>query len=377
MTATACPPAAEPTPVALRDIEQALARCMKAAHAPTQTPVQWARMSNLVVFCNTPDGANQVKAAVPGIVAIHPARVILLLTEADAGDRDVSASVGILSQRGHSGQPICSEQITLRASGRGIERLPYIVRGLLISDLPTNLWWAAPTPPPLAGPLLYDLAEHAQQLIYDSLGWTDPHRAVAATASWLARFERGPEEGAWRVASDLSWRRLKYWRRLLAQALDPSAAPGVLEQILQVIVEHGPHAVTQAWQLVGWLASRLRWRVQATNVQPGVQISWQVAAPQGTARLRIHRLAEGPAEVRRMRIEHGAGDGTAALLVEVEDDRRLAALPEGTGLVRRTITVQPQTLVTLVARQLSDRERDPVFRESMAVAQVFAQSVPN
>src|SRR5437764_15349455 len=106
MTVTANPASAEPTPVALPDIEQALARCMKAAHAPTQTPVQWARMSNLVVFCNTADGAKQARAAVPGIVAIHPARVIQLLTEADAGDRDVSASVGILSQRGHSGQPI-------------------------------------------------------------------------------------------------------------------------------------------------------------------------------------------------------------------------------------------------------------------------------
>jgi hypothetical protein len=31
--------------------------------------------------------------------------------------------------------------------------------------------------------------------------------------------------------------------------------------------------------------------------------------------------------------------------------------------------------VELVGRQLSDRSRDPVFRESMAVAQVMAQSV--
>jgi hypothetical protein len=37
--------------------------------------------------------------------------------------------------------------------------------------------------------------------------------------------------------------------------------------------------------------------------------------------------------------------------------------------------VQPQPLADLVARQLSDRERDPVFHDSMAVAQVFARSV--
>ena len=47
---------------------------------------------------------------------------------------------------------------------------------VLIGDLPTNLWWTAATPPPLAGHLLYDLAENAQQIIFDSIGWTEPAR---------------------------------------------------------------------------------------------------------------------------------------------------------------------------------------------------------
>jgi hypothetical protein len=37
--------------------------------------------------------------------------------------------------------------------------------------------------------------------------------------------------------------------------------------------------------------------------------------------------------------------------------------------------VQPATLSALVANQLSNRERDPVFRESMAVAEVLARTV--
>jgi hypothetical protein len=48
---------------------------------------------------------------------------------------------------------------------------------------------------------------------------------------------------------------------------------------------------------------------------------------------------------------------------------------EGTDMAARTVTVQPQPLADLVARQLSDRDQDPVFHESMAVAQVLAQSV--
>src|SRR5207302_11357625 len=106
---------------------------------------------------------------------------------------------------------VCSEQITLRAKAQCVTQLPFAVRSLLIGDLPTNLWWASTQPPPLAGPLLYDLAEYAHPVVYDRHGWAEPHRGVAATAPWLERFERGPRQGRWRVASDLNWRRLKYW----------------------------------------------------------------------------------------------------------------------------------------------------------------------
>ena len=58
-----------------------------------------------------------------------------------------------------------------------------------------------------------------------------------------------------------------------------------------------------------------------------------------------------------------------------EDEKRLSAHLEGVSGAPRTVTIRPQSLAELVGRQLSDRERDPVFRESMAVAQVFAQSV--
>ena len=86
------------------------------------------------------------------------------------------------------------------------------------------------------------------------------------------------------MASDLNWRRLKYWRRILTQAFDPVINPGGYQSITEIQVEHGPHAVTQAWQLVGWLASRLHWRVQSSRVQPGVEIDWLVKHPNGSFR---------------------------------------------------------------------------------------------
>jgi glucose-6-phosphate dehydrogenase assembly protein OpcA len=253
--------------------------------------------------------------------------------------------------------------------------LPFAVRALQIGDLPTNLWWASSQPPPLAGPLLYELAEHAQQIMYDSLGWLEPARAVAATGTWLEQIERESANGRWRVASDLNWRRLKYWRRLLAQALNPASAPGAAESVSEISVEHGPHAVIQAWELMSWLASLLGWQVLTGKVRPGLEIGWRFASSQGEPRLRIRRLEQGPPEIRRVRIACQLEGKPVMLNLVAESELRLAILLEGVDAAPRTMNVPKRTPAELIGRQLSDREPDPVFRESMAVAQVFAKSL--
>jgi hypothetical protein len=48
--------------------------------------------------------------------------------------------------------------------------------------------------------------------------------------------------------------------------------------------------------------------------------------------------------------------------------------PEGVVQAEpRTLSVPAQSRAEMVARQLSDRERDPVFHESMEVARQLAQ----
>jgi hypothetical protein len=337
-TSTAVLAAEDFVPAGLGGIEREVSRQMKEAQGPGEAPVSLARMSNLVIFCNRADQAAAVSALVPDIVTVHPARVLLLFSEPGAEGAEISAAVKVRGKKAGS-QFICSEQIVLRAREAAIDSLSFAVRALAIGDLPTNLWWASTQPPPLAGTLLYGLAEYAQQLVFDSQGWVDPHRAVAATANWLAGFERTPEQVRWRVASDLNWRRLKYWRRLLAQGLDPHSMPGV------------------------------------AKIQLGVEMSWQVATPHGTLRLRIRRLPDGPSEIRHVRIGCKIDATPCVIDCVVEDERRLAGTLEGVTAAPQTVTLQRESVAELVSRQLSDRSPDPVFRQSMAVAQVFAQSV--
>lgn len=359
--------------VSLRDVERELSQQLKAAQGPGEEPVQRARMSNLVIFCASHEQAARISADLPAIVAVHPARVLMLIGDDENGTRDLKAQVTVRHHR--VGKTLsCTEQVTLHAHGTAVAQLPFAVRSLLIGDLPTNLYWAAPSPPPMSGPLLQELAEEAQQIIFDSIGWREPARGVVATGSWVDDLERTSTANRWRVASDLNWRRLKYWRRLLAQALDPVSAPGVIESISEIHIEHGPHAVIQAWELIAWLSSRLHWQVLTGRVQPAVAITWRFLAPQGDVRVRMKRLEEGPPEIRRMHINCYLEGVPSALHLVVEEDR-LAMILEGRDAAPRTMNRPQHNLVELVGRQLSDRERDPVFYESLGVAQSLARSV--
>lgn len=364
--------------VALSQVEHELTRRRQAVqqlHCESEAPVIRACMSNLVIYTDSPTLGADVSAQVPTIVALHPARVLLLIAEPAAPTPELLAFVGVRGRLIDPGRWVVTEQITLRARGTAVERLPFAVRSLVIGDLPTNLWWATHQPPPMGGSLTYELAEHAQQVIYDSNGWRDPPRDMAATAGWLTTIDRVDNSLAWRVASDLNWRRLKYWRRLLSQALDPSAAEGALTSITELVVDHGPHAVIQAWELVSWLASRLNWRVRGSAVEPGVELTWHCDTGHGGVRVCIRRRPDGPSEVQRLRIACTLDGQPSSLTIFVEDGRRLALQPEGATVATRTITARPQPLAELLARQLSDREDDPVFGEAMGVAQVFAQSL--
>ncbi len=367
--------AATPGPqylVPLKDAERELNRQMKLLQGAPHRPLQRARMSNLVIFCSSLEDSILINEQVPAISAVHPARTILLVGE-PGPDRELTTRVTVRPVGPGAMHYACAEQVTLHAGGCVVDRLPFAVRSLLIGDLPVNLWWAAATPPPLSGSLLHDLAEDAQQIIYDSVGWPDPARGVAATGGWLEQIERPGVR--WRVASDLNWRRLKYWRRLLDEALGFLSREDVAEVVSEIHLEHGPHGMVHAWLLGSWMTAWLGWKVQVGKVTPGRETVWRFRTPSGEGAVFIRRLDEGLPEVRRLRISARiAGQGTS-LLVESDVPGRLSSRIEGSDSQPRTVSMPPSSPAEFIARQLSDRERDPAFRESMATATVMAQSL--
>jgi hypothetical protein len=89
----------------------------------------------------------------------------------------------------------------------------------------------------------------------------------------------------------------------------------------------------------------------------------------------VKRLPDGEATIHRLRISCTLDSKPVTMNFQPEDGGRLSITLEGIDAAARTVTTPPQTPAELVGRQLSDRERDPVFRQSMSVAQQLAKSV--
>lgn len=329
-----------------------------------------ACMANLIVFCSDAEELRRAEADAPAIVRRHPSRLLLLESGSDAGEAELEATVSAYCHLGGSGAKLCSEAVTLRANEAATPRLPAATRSLLIGDLPTALWWtASKRPPPHFGDLLHRLASMANQVIYDSRGWLDPVEGVIATANWAAQ----PGEEA--AISDLAWRRLKPWRRLVAQTLDPALLPGALESIREVEIEHGPHALPKAWLLIGWLACRLGWTPQKGQVEPGVEVTWGFDAPSSPLRVTVRRRSQGEAEVERVAIRWGGAQAKHQETFARLGPDRIAVLHDDSQEPVRTLAAPMVERAALVARQLPNFGRDELFHRTLAISRTMARAL--
>jgi hypothetical protein len=258
--------------------------------------------------------------------------------------------------------------VTLSARGAAVKTLPSTARALLVGDLPTNLFWATPEAPPLSGALYGELAAMSSQVIFDSLGWLEPVRSMNAMGK--LRQDRP-------LLHDVCWRRLKGWRRILSQGFDPTFAPGALESLGSLTLRHGPHALSQCWLIVGWLARRLGSRPEGGKIAGGTELTWRFTSPRGPIRVTAQRQPEGPPEILSLAVAP-AGSGAAPILTfKNRGAGHLTVETSGATPSMRSLTIPLGTRSTMVARQLSDLVPDPLFRDTLAVACTMAAALPH
>ncbi len=347
--------------VDVADIEKALNRLWDTLHADDEGEVGVTRacMSNLIIACQSEAQAMDVAAGIPQLVELHPARVFLL-TELTRNDLSIDVQVSAHCRRADGGKQLCSEHVDIRFHPERVDRLGSVLRPLLIGDLPTALWWASNQPPPASGDYFATLADLSDQVIYNSVGWPNPAEGVRLMARWVSSEQR--------PVFNLAWRYLKPWRRILAQVMDPQVAPGALENIQQITLTHGPHALPLSWLLVGWLASRLGWKPHKGKLQSGNKAQWVFKANGKDMQVEIIRLDEGSPQVYRLEMKWlGPNPGHAAFVYG--DDEWLSLDAEHSTLPPAEIHARQPQKEAMIAAQLAHRAKDRLFQQAVGVVQ--------
>jgi glucose-6-phosphate dehydrogenase assembly protein OpcA len=334
-------------------IEAALRELIKQCHAENGGFVS-ARALNMIVFVDSRSSV-EISKRLAGVGRYHASRLIVLSYEQGRTRLDARAVVVADGEPAKGEFGLLRETVTVEIGERHLDDLVTIVDPLVVTDLTTLLW--SPNGYPEA---VDSLLELAQAVLVDSLdepSWRD------AVARSCALGERG-------YVVDLAWLRSTPWRERLAASFDPPVMRAELERIETVAVRHHPDSTIAAMLLVGWLGSRLSWKVSRLTGD-GPTLTGYAEADGGQIAVRLEQAPEqdvrglesvaiATSSGRRLGLRRGPG-GLRVRSRNVEGDERewtiLGASRGESGILGEGIR---QALL-----------RDPTFRPALSAVQTM------
>jgi hypothetical protein len=327
----------------------------RAAEArPGQVPnaVTRACLWNLVVRVQGDVDFKHAKNVIDDLSQRIPARTIVMRIEPNEPD-NLRAWVEANWRRREGGGPASgSDEVTLWASGKAVDRVPSLVRSLLYTDAPTAMYWAESLPSP--GPVVRELVHQADRLIVDTRKLED-ERGLAELC------ELGARDPDLQLA-DLSWIGISPLRGMCAALFDPPRDTSVLERLDRVRVVSNIRG-TQARGLLalGWLAARLGWREPA-----------RMSDEKGARRWKARRK-DGKPITLELSTEPGGDHGVAGLELHAGGDvwslvRDSSIHVSGPDMPPRSQPARSHSDAELLASALGARGRDVVFRDALGCA---------
>jgi len=357
-----------PKRVPIAGIDAALRRLWSEVHQDLSggRTVMRACMSNLIIYCNSSDDAEEIGRELPFIAEIHPARVLLLIGNGQPKKGKIDSEVSMYYTELNEGCQVCAERIDAIVATEAIDRLPSIARAHLIGDLPITLWWASRLPPPEAGEIFFQLAELANQIIYDNMGWANPAKGVASMTRWVA----GQQDA--KVVHNLAWRRISYWRKLISQVLDPQAAPDALNSLNLIEIKHGPHALAMSWVLVGWLASRLRWKPIDGKSISDSELIWRFERQNREIKVIAKRQPSGEPLLYQILFDWSQADKPGRICFERLDHERVGIVEALSTVPPRVFSAHIPSRSTLISAQLAHRTREKIFEDALKTSNAMS-----
>ena len=281
------------------EIEAALRKMVEgqvqhAGYAP-------ARALNMV--CVVDKGSSEeVAARLRGAGRYLASRTILCSVEPGRTRIDATAEISSDATPGVGELALLRETVTLEVGEQHLPRLEPIVDPLVVTDLPTVLW--APQHDRDAVPALLPLA---QVVLLDTTDEVDVGDGLKRACELL--------RSAYVV--DLAWLRSTPWRERVATTFDPPDLRPDLYAVCGLTVRHHPESASAALLLVGWLGSRLGWKL--TRLE---QANGEFAGAVTAGRQEV-QVALEPAPEQEVR-------GLAGVTLETATGRRLS-LDRGPG----------------------------------------------
>lgn len=220
-----------------------------------------ANTLNLIAVAENEDNARLITESVSQLRDFLPSRTVIFITDESAVRTHTWHVLVQLNEAYHPSTDVPAlrfETIIISADPKVAGHLASLVSPLLMSELPTFLWW--PSGDFSTSPVFEDLVEIVDRLIVDSAQLGNDAETVAQLRTLL-----DSEDDPW--VGDFTWLRLQPWCNLIAQFFEsPETQPG-LQSISQVNIAYAEtrqdrgSGFAAALLMIGWIGSRLDWEV--------------------------------------------------------------------------------------------------------------------
>jgi glucose-6-phosphate dehydrogenase assembly protein OpcA len=252
------------------DIDAALRASLSQIHRDNAGYVP-ARVLNLVCVVDR-QYSGEIANRLRRVGRYHPSRTIVCSVDPKRTTLDAVATIAAPSEVREGEIGLLRETIVVECGTRHLKHLDRIVDPLVVTDLLTCVW--APHGHTEAVDSLLDLS---QIVLLDSVDEPEPADALARA--------RQLSEKVYVV--DLAWLRSTPWRERIAATFDPDTVRPELRTIDGITIRHHPDSAAAALLMVGWLASRLDWRVGPLLEQRGGVMEGNVHARRQDIKVRL------------------------------------------------------------------------------------------
>ena len=361
-------------------VERELGILWKNSAAQHEEMLLRTRVANLLAIIPEQSGLDDVNTTLEDLSSAHPSRALVIVAERHEADRDIDLYISSFYQKDSFGRGrVCCEELVLIARGKFVPELPSVALPLLVSDLPTFLWWRDDLD--TQQKMFHTFCHAADRLVIDSADATNPEETVTAV-SRLIEEGRHEELGI----SDINWARLTSWRALLASFYDASRYRPALERITEVTIDYTSPAgdataiAPQALLLAGWLMSRLEWHVaHHGSERNSTTFRFYAVHEDRLIQFRLNRVDRPDIRPGRLSRAELTTDmaGAGFSVIRHDNGRHLEtrATMDGIEQPGRVLPVRNRSTAQLLGRELEILCNDNIYAEALRVAAKLIEAI--